>query len=182
MRNVVGTVANSFTVGQAGATFHQGTTVPATNLGENGDLYLRHGGSPDLYWKVLDTWINIDHNTATFTRGTVMAGTNVGTVSLSSVICIIRSQYTVDNIDITVDSWNVKVDAAPLDTTYFVLPDSVEGRSIIIKDETGRPDIREVQISHPDLIDGAPYLSLTTERAFIEMIFTNGAWHVIGRG
>lgn len=181
MRNIGGTVSNSFTVGRGGATFHQGTTAPDSSIGENGDLYIRRGDDPTLYWKVLDTWLNLDDNTASFTRGTVTAGTN-GTVSLTSVIGIIRSQYTIDNIDITVDSWIVRVDATPLDTTYLVLPDSIEGRAVIIKDETGRPDLREVRVSHPGLIDGAPYLSMTTEHAFIEMIFTNGAWRVLGRG
>lgn len=184
IHNYSGTVADTFTLGKDGPTVYQGETDPTVELGEAGDLFIRHGASPEFFQKVDAAWIAIaNESDFSFIRSTVTRGREITADSNVNMISVIRNPTTIDSIDITIDSIDITIDAHAAEYTEVILPALSEGRTIIVKDETsdaGAYEVRVFDLSGED-IDGGAYRAITTTRGFMELIYSGGKWNVVGR-
>lgn len=177
-RNLSGTSRSSFTLGITGATIHHGDDDPENTLGQDSDLYIRTSEPMNLYVKVEGDWEVLFEEDPTVVQDVYRGDTLFVDID-ATVVRVLRSPYTVDNEDITIDSGLVTVDSAPRgNLTTVALGVSAEGRQIIIQDVSSRAG--EFNIYIPTSVDGAAQ-TLSSNRAVIEVVYANSAWRVIGR-
>jgi len=176
-RNLSGTTQTAFSFGIGGPTIHQGSTVPDSGLGLDGDLYAR-SGTAELYSKVDGDWFDIITNTGS--RVTTYRGIDLTVSSSGTVVAILRNPYTCDSLDVTVDTTLFTMDNNPAASTEIILPDGPEGRDIVIKDETANATTYSVVVSASADIDGEADLTINTALGFIELVYAGSGWRVVG--
>ena len=179
IRNLFGTTADAFALSLHGPVLRHGNGVPSNSLGGNGDLYLRTDGGVSIYMKATGVWTAIDFQEPVAVE-TVWRGEIINVAGETTIVRVIRNPYTIDTIDITIDSTIVDISATPSsDRTTIHLPTTPEGHGITIKDVTGTAALWEIDIVEP--MDGQSSQTLAEDNAVMELMYSGSAWRIVGR-
>lgn len=177
VRNLSGTSRSNFSLGVSGLVIHAGEDEPDDDLGQDADIYIRSAGAVSLYMKELGAWEPLFEEESVVIQ-TVYRGDTVFMDIDATLVRIIRSPYTIDTTDIIADS-TMTIDAAPRGTiTTLGLGVSAEGRQVIIQDISATAS--EFNVYIPTAVDGTSQ-TLDSDRAMIEVVYSDSAWRVIGR-
>ncbi len=177
-RFVTGTTQESFQLGLSGPTIRGGGDTPLDVLGADGDLFVRVGSSPGLYGRMAGSWRLLREEEA-FVRQTVARGETLA-VTGARLVTVYRNPYTIDTIDMTIDTTFTTIDAGPThEFTTVVLPTGVEGQSLTIKDVSGRHTAFEIRVTGQ--IDNASQHSMAAIGSKLELVYSSGYWRVVGR-
>ena len=179
IRRVDGTTVNRFTIALHGPTIWQGLTPPSNEDGEDGDLYVVQTEAGGFYSKVEGAWSLIIDDSGSQSRVETHRGVDL-IVSSGTLVVVVRNPYTCDSIDHTVDNLTITADNDPGEETNVLLPDGPDGRQIIVKDESSIAGTYNVVISSSDNIDGVAEQEITTSKGFLELVYSGGAWRVVG--
>ncbi len=147
--NISGTTAPGFTIGKDGATIHNGTTAPASNLGNLGDLYVRSGPSAGLFQKEAGGWKSTNSN---FVRQEIARGSSALVSDAATYVAII---------------------SGPAGTTTLTLGAGSLGREVTIKDEIGTGSI----VILGD-IDGLAQYDISAPRGSVTLLWADH-WMVV---
>ena len=132
-------------------TIHKGTTAPAADLGEAGDLYVRHGAAAGLFQKETSGWKAMNSN---FIRQEAARGSTAQISDVATYVAVI---------------------AGGTGTTTLVLPVGLTGKQITIKDEAG---FGAIQIGGAT-VDGAASYTITQAKGSVTLIWVSGDWRII---
>jgi len=154
--NISGTMAASFSIGKNGPTVHQGANVPLIGLGNNGDIYIKHGTSPALFFRRATGWTLIETDLI------------LETVSTST--------HTLNS-----DTNYVIVTPASGGTTITLAP-GITGKHLVIKDRGGAgTDNITITPDGSETIDGASTYTVNSDNGAISMIFINDEWIITSK-
>lgn len=178
-RLYTGTTEATFRLGLVGPRLHHGETVPDDVLGENGDLYVRTGSSPGLYSRLAGSWKSLREE-ETFVNAPVARGEILTVDPSATLVTVFRNPYTIDTIDMTIDTTVETIDSQPTNLhTTVVLPTGVEGQTLTIKDVSGLYEAFEIRVT--GWVDDAVQASMTAISSKMELLFSGGSWRIVGR-
>lgn len=153
--NADGTTATEFSIGIGGPTIRQGSATPTSNLGRDGDIYLRNGANPMQFRKADGAWLPL-HQSTNFVRTTSPQGSAATISEIASYHGVVAGTNT---------------------ETQLTLPTGFAGKQLIIKDEIGGGNIT-ISPSGADEIEGGSELVITAPHGAVTAIFHN-KWRVI---
>lgn len=154
--NIVGTVANAFSIGKSGPTIRQGSEDPNVALpaGTAGDLYVRVGTTPRLYQFRLGSWLEA-------TDPWVRTVVSTSSYTIQADDHYIGCRYTGGILTLT-------------------LPTGVANKRYTIKDELGTSSTNLIRIyaANGQTIDGAASTAINVNYSSISLIY-GAEWHII---
>ena len=155
--NVLGTSSTEFKIGLKGPKLFQGTSVPSSSTGNNGDIFINsESNNENVYQKISGTWKRLSRDTLTN-------------------ILVDSSTYTIQTTDEYIGVNNSG-------TVNLTLPSaSSDGKKYIIKDESGNANTNNITIDTEgsELIDGASSYTLDNNYESITVIKRNGNFYII---
>lgn len=158
--NIDGTVSADFQIGKVGPTIYQGQVVPAGDAGENGDLFVRIGATPEIRVKAATNWLPLTHPSLGLMRWEIASGDTFEVPPIINYVGVAAS--------------------ASDDPTSIVLPpDSAAGTTIIVKDESGAAGDHPISITATGLlIDGGETCLIETDYGCVTLLFGGTQWAV----
>jgi hypothetical protein len=180
-RKIDGSTYFNFTIGLRGPAIWQDVASPDDLDGNDGDLFIHQGSTPRFYSKSSGSWMIIANDSAAV-RGTAIRGVDLTLSSGDSLLAIIRNPFTIDSTTTKIDSEIVTIDNDVSSTTVVTLGAGTEGQSLVIKDEAGLAGSFTIRATDSGgQIDGSTYQDIASSWGYIELLYSSGAWRVVGR-
>lgn len=177
LTNASGTTAEAFRIGKGGPTILKGFSIPANSLGQNGDLYIRHGNDQGgLFYKSNNRWRSSGEFAEDATGCELFPSNSVKTVANTTSVVLIEKPTTYDNTTITWDQTDVW-----FGPTIITLPTGREGSPLSVKDLGGAASVNIYLIPPSGItIDGENQYVINKNYGSVSLIFAGGHWRIIG--